>query len=177
MTKPVQAADGLHTVQGVPHGYTALTPFIAVADPQRALPFYEEVFGAVVRQVTRMDIGGESKVVHAEVDFGNGYLQVGAVNPAFKLVMPPGEDQACYTMGLYVSNVDEVVQRAVAQGATIREPLANFVSGDRYASLLDPFGVRWSVMTRIEDLSQEESYRRVEAWSQAMLAQQVSTEE
>jgi PhnB protein len=38
------------------------------------------------------------------------------------------------------------------------------VSGDRYASVLDPFGVRWSIMTRIEDLSFEESHRRVMAF-------------
>jgi PhnB protein len=39
------------------------------------------------------------------------------------------------------------------------------VSGDRYASLLDPFGVRWAIMTRVEDLSPDESRRRIEAWS------------
>jgi len=47
----------------------------------------------------------------------------------------------------------------------VREPLANFVSGDRYASILDPFGIRWTIMTRIEDISVEESARRVEEWS------------
>ena len=49
--------------------------------------------------------------------------------------------------------------------STIREPLATFVSGDRYASIRDPFGVRWSIMTRVEDLSEEESNRRVEEWA------------
>ncbi len=48
--------------------------------------------------------------------------------------------------------------------------MSTFVSGDRYASLLDPFGVRWAIMTRIEDLSPEESRRRVEAWSKQQSA-------
>ena len=57
------------------------------------------------------------------------------------------------------------MQRAEQAGAIIREPLTTFVSGDRYASIRDPFGVRWSIMTRVEDLSEEESNRRVEEWA------------
>ena len=34
-----------------------------------------------------------------------------------------------------------------------------FVSGDRYASVRDPFGVRWTIMSRVEDLSEAESAR------------------
>ena len=49
--------------------------------------------------------------------------------------------------------------RAEAAGAVIRESLSTFVTGDRHASIRDPFGVRWSVMTRVEDLSEEESAR------------------
>ena len=49
----------------------------------------------------------------------------------------------------------------------VREPLTTFVSGDRFASIRDPFGVRWSVMTRVEDLSEEESAARVAAWAAA----------
>ena len=40
-----------------------------------------------------------------------------------------------------------------------------FVSGDRFASIRDPFGVRWSIMTRVEDLSEEESAARVATWA------------
>jgi len=38
------------------------------------------------------------------------------------------------------------------------------VSGDRFGSILDPFGIRWSIITRIEDLPEEESSRRVAEW-------------
>ena len=64
---------------------------------------------------------------------------------------------------LLVPGVGELIK--VAAGATIREPITTFVSGDRFASLRDPFGVRWSVMTRVEDISQEESSRRVAQWA------------
>jgi len=58
-----------------------------------------------------------------------------------------------------------VVARAEQAGATVREPLTTFVSGDRFASIRDPFGVRWSILTRVEDLSEEESARRVAEWA------------
>lgn len=54
---------------------------------------------------------------------------------------------------------------AERSGATIREPLSTFVSGDRFASIRDPFGVRWSIMTRVEDLSEDESSQRVADWA------------
>ncbi|MCX0274462.1 VOC family protein, partial [Nocardia zapadnayensis] len=41
---------------------------------------------------------------------------------------------------------------------------ATFVTGDRYGALKDPFGHRWVVMTRVEDVSREEAERRVNEW-------------
>lgn len=58
-----------------------------------------------------------------------------------------------------------MIEKAVAAGATVREPATDFVSGDRFASIRDPFGVRWSVMTRVEDLSDAESSARVAEWA------------
>lgn len=64
-----------------------------------------------------------------------------------------------------VPDADACVARAVAAGATLREPLTTVVSGDRYATVVDPFGVRWNIMTRVEDLSDAESAQRVAAWA------------
>jgi hypothetical protein len=37
--------------------------------------------------------------------------------------------------------------------------------GDRFASILDPFGQRWTVMTRVEDVAPEERGRRMADWA------------
>ena len=87
------------------------------------------------------------------------------MNPDFHLVAPPAGDDDCYSLGLYVPDVDDVVARAVDAGATVREPATDFVSGDRFASIRDPYGVRWSIMTRVEDLSEEQSAARVAQWA------------
>jgi PhnB protein len=160
-TTNAKAATGQYTSAGIPHGYTSLTPFLAIPKAAEAIAFYRDVFGARVVDVTEM--GGV--VVHADLDFGQGHLQLGEPNPAYHLVSPPDGDDDCYSIALYCSDADELVARAEAAGATIREPLMTFVSGDRYASIRDPFGVRWTIMTRVEDLSPEESARRVAEWA------------
>lgn len=157
------AAHGAHTDHGIPKGSTSLTPFIAVPRARDAIDFYRDVFGARVVDVTEM--GGA--VVHAVLDMGNGQLQLGEPVPEYHLVPPPAGEDDCYSLGLYCEDVDAVVARAEGAGATVREAVSTFVSGDRFASIRDPFGVRWSVMTRVEDISEEESARRVAAWAAA----------
>ncbi|OJF13497.1 VOC family protein [Couchioplanes caeruleus] len=163
MTESIPAADGEHTTNGTPHGATSLTPFLAIAEARGAIDFYRKIFGARLVDVTEM--GGV--VAHAVLDFGNGLLQLGEPMPDYGLVPAPEGDQDCYSIGLYCPDVDAVVARAVAAGATVREAPATFVSGDRFASIRDPFGVRWSVMTRVEDLSEQESARRVAEWAKS----------
>ncbi len=166
-SKPT-GVSGKYTTNGKPHGYTAITPFIVVDRPAEAIAFYEAVFGAKAKNVTEMGEGDGRTIVHADIDFGDGYIQLGGPSPAFDLVLPPGEGKACYSLGIYVPDVDRTLALAKAHGAVVREPATNFVSGDRYASIVDPFGVRWSIMTRIEDISEEESFRRVNEWSQSL---------
>lgn len=166
--KEGKVLTGDYTTNGKPNGYTTLTPFIVVSNPAEAISFYEAVFAAIVKNVTEIDHNGNQMIVHADLDFGNGFLQLGAANPTFRLVSPPGEGDACYSLGIYVPDVDQTLSLAVDHGATVREKPTNFVSGDRYASILDPFGVRWSIMTRIEDIPEEESYRRVTEWSKGL---------
>ena len=157
---PRTGVTGQYTTDGVPHGSTSLTPFLVISDARGAIDFYRDVFGARVVDVTEMS----GVVAHAELDLGHGKLQLGAPLPDFGLVPPPAGDGACYSMGLYCPDVDAVVEAARRAGAVIREPATTFVSGDRYASLRDPFGVRWTVMTRVEDLSEADSARRVAQW-------------
>jgi PhnB protein len=164
MTRP---ANGKHTTNGTPHGASTLTPHIVVTSGQGALEFYAAVFGAQVRDVTRM---GDA-IAHAVLTFANGMLTLSDALPSFELTAPSTSGAVVYSLAIYVPDVDDVVARALAAGATLREPATNFASGDRYASIRDPFGVRWSVMTRVEDLSFEESAARVAAWAKTAMNQ------
>lgn len=161
MTELTKAVSGAHTTDGIPHGRTSLTPHIVVDPASAALEFYRDVLGARIADVMRF---GEL-VAHAELEFARGWLTLSDPIESYALVAPDGGDTGTYSLALYVADVDDVVRRAEEAGATVREPAATFVSGDRFASILDPFGVRWSLLTRVEDLSPEESQRRVAEWA------------
>ena len=161
MTENTTAATGQHTVDGRPNGSSSLTPHIVVTPARAAIEFYRDVFDAEVDSVTEM--GGI--VAHAELAFPVGRLTLGEPMADYGLVAPEAGVPVVYSLAIYVTDTDSVVERAKAAGATIREEATTFVSGDRFASILDPFGVRWSVMTRVEDISPEESERRVAEWA------------
>jgi PhnB protein len=149
---------------GRPDGYTTLTPFLVCSPAAEAIRWYEDVFGATL--VSRMD-APDGTVPHAELDFGAGRLQLGDPADAYGLVAPTGqvEDRVSGSTCIYVEDVDAVFEKAVERGATVREKPATFVTGDRFASIYDPFGHRWAVMTRVEDVSPEEAERRLGEWA------------
>ncbi len=147
---------------GKPEGYTSLTPYLVVEPAAKAIEFYTSVFGATV--VHRMD-GPVGEVQHCELDFGDGRLQLSDPMPAIGLVATDGSNEVNHSTVLYCPDVDAVFARAVEAGATVFEEPSTFVTGDRFGSVLDPFGHRWAIMTRVEDVSPEEAERRLQDWA------------
>nr|WP_308125222.1 VOC family protein [Rhodococcus sp. MH15] len=64
---------------------------------------------------------------------------------------------------VYTEDTDEFVARAVTEGGTLVTAVADTFSGDRHGVFLDPFGHRWAVCTKVEDVPAEEVARR--AWA------------
>lgn len=154
------------SVNPIPEGYTSLTPFLVIDGAAGAIEFYTSVFGATL--IEKMDRPGGplgTAVAHAELDFGDGRLQLSDPNPDYKLEAPERKESVTHSMVLYCHDVDDVVARAEKAGATIREGLQTFVTGDRFASIIDPFGQRWAVMTRVEQVDAEERDRRLAEWA------------
>ena len=68
---------------------------------------------------------------------------------------------------VYVENVDQVVERAVAAGAKILVPIKNQFWGDRTGRIMDPSGHVWIISTRVEETSEDQ---RQERWSNIVSA-------
>lgn len=152
------------SVQPIPEGYTSLTPFLVIDGAAAAIDFYVAVFGA--RLIEKMD-ASDGTVAHAELDFGTGRLQLSDPNADYELVAPPRSGPVTHSVVLYCADVDAVVDRAERAGATVREATQTFVTGDRFASIIDPFGQRWAVMTRVEEVDAAERDRRLSEWAAA----------
>jgi uncharacterized glyoxalase superfamily protein PhnB len=73
--------------------------------------------------------------------------------PDRDLLSPLAYQGTGITLHLYVDNVDAVFRAAVDAGAEVLMPVEDCFWGDRYGILRDPFGHRWSVATRLKDLS------------------------
>lgn len=85
MNTPQHApATGTHTTNGTPHGYSSLTPFLAVDGAASALEFYQYIFGAELVNPFRF---GDA-IVQAELQLPNGRFQLGAAQPDHQLVAP-----------------------------------------------------------------------------------------
>ena len=156
-----RGVTGEHTVRGVPRGVTSITPYVGVPGTAEAINFYREVFGARVVETTARD----GAIIHAHLDFGDGHLHLEEPDPERGLSGPPSDGAAPFSLGYYCEDVDAVLARAEAAGAEVLAPPLDFASGDRFVGIRDPYGLRWSIMSRVEDLSERESAQRVDAWA------------
>jgi PhnB protein len=147
-------------IRPVPDGYRSLTPYLAVGDGAKAIDFYTEVFGAEV--VSRNDLP-DGTVAHAELRIGDSMLQLSTQMPQLGL-RAPEPDWVHSSVVHYCADVDAAFARAIERGARQVEAVQTFVTGDRYGVVIDPFGHRWAIMTRVEDVSREEAERRVAEW-------------
>lgn len=59
-----------------------------------------------------------------------------------------------------MADVDASFQRALAAGAAMLAPVTDQYYGDRVGTVLNPFGNRWFIATRVETLSGGEMDRR-----------------
>jgi PhnB protein len=62
---------------------------------------------------------------------------------------------------IYVNDVDEVIERAVKLGATLKRPAQDQFYGDRDGFIIDPFGHGWTIASHVEDVAPDELMRRM----------------
>jgi PhnB protein len=147
-------------VKPVPEGHNTVSPYLIVDGAARALDFYKKAFGAT--ELMRF-AGPDGRLGHAEVRIGDTVVMLADPHPDHG-ANPPGKfGGSPVSLHLYVEDVDAVVQRATAAGATIKQPIANQFYGDRNGSVEDPFGHTWHVSTHVEDVSSDELDRRMKA--------------
>lgn len=134
-----------------------LFPYLIVDDADRAIEFLTEAFGAT-EKLRLTEPGG--RVGHAELDIGGTTLMLADEFPELGLTAPSKSGNATFSIHLHVDNADAVIRRAVGAGAAVElEPTDHFY-GERSGTIRDPFGHRWTIGHRIEDVSAEEMQRR-----------------
>ncbi len=149
----------------IPDGYHSVTPYLSLDDAARAIEWYQQAFGAKER--ARMN-GPDGKIGHAEIEIGDSVVMLADTFPEAETKPPKELGGTTSSVFLYVDDVDAVVQRAVAAGATVTMEVADQFWGDRFGALRDPFGHSWSIATHVEDVAPEEMAKRAEEWMASM---------
>lgn len=138
----------------------AVTPYLTVKGAASAIEFYKKVFGAA--ETMRL-VDPSGRVGHAEMTISGSPIMISDEHPELDVLSPQSRGGSTVGIHVYVEDVDQVVARAVAEGAKQLGPVVDEFYGDRAGKLVDPFGHVWYVSTRKEDLSAEEVTRRYDA--------------
>jgi PhnB protein len=138
--------------------FHTITPHLTVRGVSEAVEFYRRAFGA--SELYRNMAPDGKSVMHAELMLGDSRFLLHDEFPEHGEVSPLGGPPTGVKLHLYVDDVDEIYEQTVAAGATVEMPLQDCFWGDRYAIVRDPFGHRWSMATRIEDLSPRQLQKR-----------------
>jgi uncharacterized glyoxalase superfamily protein PhnB len=145
-------------VRPIPPGFSTVTPHLIVRGAKQAIAFYEKAFGA--EEIYANCLEGTDTVMHAQIRIGDSFVMLNDEFPDHGVLGPSADAGSPVTIHLYVDDVDAAYARATEAGAEVLCPLADAFWGDRYAQLKDPFGHRWSIATRVEELRPEEISER-----------------
>ncbi|HEY4653234.1 MAG TPA: VOC family protein [Cyclobacteriaceae bacterium] len=137
------------------HPITSITPMLAIRNAADAIVWYGKVFQA--EEVTRLkDPNGT--IAHAELRIGNSRIMLAEEHPDYNR-SPTILNGTSVIIHLYVDNVDEVVVRAVKEGARLIFAVKDQFYGDRSGRFEDPFGHMWIISTTIRKVPHEEMQR------------------
>ena len=152
-------------VKPIPDGYHTVTPYLAVDDATEAIAYYQKAFGAKER--VRMETP-DGKIGHAELEIGDSLVMLSDPFPQGSTRPPKELGGTTAGVFMYVEDVDAVVKRAVDTGATVAMEVADQFWGDRFGTIIDPFGHSWSIATHVENVTPEQIAERAREAMAAM---------
>lgn len=122
-----------------PDNYNSVSPYLIVDGAEATIDFLEAVFGAV--ELRRFP-GAAEKIMHAEVRFDDTVVMLADSVEGW----PP----VAAHVHVYVRDVDEVYQRALAAGATsVQEPVQK-EDDDKRGGIKDAGGTTWWIATKVD---------------------------
>ena len=137
----------------IPEGFHTTTPSIVVNNSKDAIEFYKKAFDA--REIYQMPTP-DGKTMHAMIQIGDSFVMMSDEFPQMGALSPTTVGGTSTTIHLYVEDADKTYSQAIESGATPAMPIMDAFWGDRYGSVIDPFGHSWAIATHKVDMSPEE---------------------
>ena len=148
-------------VDPIPSSYRSAIPYLNVTDGLAALEFYKEAFSASETiRIMRKD----GKLAHGEMKLGDATIMLRDEIPEMNFLSPPSVGGTPSEILIYVTDLEALVSRAQAAGASIIAPISEQFHGDLMAILKDPFGHCWFFATRIRQIPADRLAQRAAEW-------------
>ncbi|HSN30702.1 MAG TPA: VOC family protein [Kofleriaceae bacterium] len=135
------------TNRSAPHA--RLAPVLTVSDVRAAVAWYARVFGFV----EHVQIG-EGHRAQLGIPGAGAELVVAEVRPGRRVPTPDGARS--HQLMLKVEDCAATLDRAVAAGATLVDPVHDWPYGERQAAITDPFGHQWVLNQTLRDTAPED---------------------
>ncbi|PQO34198.1 VOC family protein [Bremerella cremea] len=122
-----------------PEGYNSASAYLIVKGAQGTIDFLKQVFSATpLRRIDREN----GSIMHAEVKIDDTVIMIADELEGWPAVLSH--------VHIYVPNVDEVFQKAIAAGATtVQEPSQRSPEDDKRGGFQDTGGTTWWVATQV----------------------------
>src|SRR4051812_19474889 len=149
-------------VKPIPDASSVVIPMLVCRDASAEIDFCKTTFGAV--ELGRRP-GPDGTVVHALLTIGGAMIIIEGEWPTLASRAPQPDGSSPVVIYVYVEDVDAVIERAVARGASLVRPVETQFWGDRIGWVVDPSGHVWTIATRVEETTEDQRRQR---WSSAL---------
>jgi PhnB protein len=121
-------------------------PELYIENGVKDVSFYKRAFGAIENLCFKNDDGSIHVV---EYSINGAIFHIHEVTAKQHFASPNLQNKTTVTIGLFVSDVNEVMRRAIEAGATEISPAQDYEYGYRQGTIKDPFGHYWQIQKKI----------------------------
>jgi len=136
----------------IPDGFHTATPSLVVSNSNEAIEFYKKAFGA--NEIYKFPTP-DGKILHAMIQIGDSFIMMSDEFSAMGMSSPKTLGGTAVTLHLYVEDADKTFKQAVEAGAIITMPIMDAFWGDRFGTVMDPYGHSWAIATHKIDMTPE----------------------
>lgn len=125
---------------------TFFAPQLAIPHGTGSIDFYINAFDAAVHFCLRNDDGS----IHvAELSINGALFHVHEDMERINCLNPQTANHTAVIVGLFVPDVDAVMEKAIAAGAVVLSAATSYDYGYRQGEIKDPFGHVWMIEMKI----------------------------
>ena len=125
---------------------TVFAPQLIISDGAAAIEFYKKAFG--VEELRRWS-NDDGSVHVAELSFQGTIFHIRQESVKQYNLSPATAGGNTVILGIFVNDVDAIIDRAVAAGATLLNAPQDYEYGYRQGNIKDPYGHHWLIEKKI----------------------------